>query len=69
MPIPSPCINVCVLHPENGLCLGCYRSMDEIVRWAAMADQECLQIMEELYKRHHLLALPACHVNSFNEKQ
>jgi predicted Fe-S protein YdhL (DUF1289 family) len=32
-PIPSPCISVCQMDVQSGLCLGCWRSMDEIARW------------------------------------
>ncbi|MFT7286665.1 MAG: putative Fe-S protein YdhL (DUF1289 family) [Halieaceae bacterium] len=28
----SPCISVCALR-EDGLCLGCYRSAEEITDW------------------------------------
>ena len=24
--IESPCVKVCVLHPQSGLCLGCHRT-------------------------------------------
>ncbi|KAB2882930.1 MAG: DUF1289 domain-containing protein, partial [Albidovulum sp.] len=27
--IESPCVRVCVVHPAEGLCVGCYRSVDE----------------------------------------
>ena len=32
---PSPCIGVCRIDDRSGLCLGCWRTMDEIVRWGA----------------------------------
>ncbi len=32
----SPCVNICVLEPESGLCLGCLRSGAEIAAWPAM---------------------------------
>ena len=34
----SPCISVCLLDEEN-ICVGCYRSADEITDWF-MADSE-----------------------------
>jgi predicted Fe-S protein YdhL (DUF1289 family) len=34
----SPCISVCLLDEEN-VCVGCYRSADEITDWF-MADSE-----------------------------
>jgi hypothetical protein len=33
--IPSPCIGVCRLDPETGLCAGCLRTPDEIAAWPA----------------------------------
>ena len=36
----SPCVNVCVMDPRRGLCRGCYRTLDEIARWAGMTDAE-----------------------------
>jgi uncharacterized protein len=32
-PLPSPCISVCQMDAATGWCRGCYRTMDEIVRW------------------------------------
>lgn len=32
-PLPSPCISVCRMDEATGWCRGCYRTMDEIVRW------------------------------------
>lgn len=31
--IQSPCIGVCSMDESNGLCQGCYRTMDEIQGW------------------------------------
>ena len=45
----SPCIRICVVDGERGLCTGCLRTMDEIALWWAMADDE---------KRAVLAALP-----------
>ncbi len=36
----SPCINVCVLAPDTGLCRGCARTLDEIARWGGMSPLE-----------------------------
>lgn len=33
--VESPCIRICLLHPEAGLCIGCYRTAAEIAAWAA----------------------------------
>lgn len=46
--IESPCVKVCVIHPEVGLCVGCQRSRDEIAAWSAMTSAERRAIMAEL---------------------
>ena len=33
--VQSPCIKICVVHPEERLCVGCYRTIDEIGRFRA----------------------------------
>ena len=32
-PKPTPCIHVCDLDPESGLCKGCHRTAEEICAW------------------------------------
>ncbi|SPF76651.1 hypothetical protein ALP8811_01660 [Aliiroseovarius pelagivivens] len=49
--IASPCIKICVVHPEARICTGCYRSIDEIGGWSGMTDAERAQIMDELPTR------------------
>jgi len=39
-PVPSPCINVCRMHPASGLCEGCWRTLDEIAAWSRLDDDE-----------------------------
>jgi len=50
-PIPTPCIKVCMVDGESGLCLGCYRTLPEIARWASLDDLERLSIQAELPTR------------------
>ena len=38
-PVPSPCINVCDMAPDTGLCRGCMRTIDEIVAWGSASDE------------------------------
>lgn len=49
--IESPCVKICVIHPETRLCLGCHRSIDEIAAWSKMAPGERRRIMDELSSR------------------
>ena len=36
--VHSPCIKICVIHPEARLCTGCLRSIDEIATWSQMTN-------------------------------
>ena len=49
--IESPCVQICVIHPETRLCAGCARSIDEIGRWSRMGDDERRAIMADLPNR------------------
>lgn len=46
--IESPCIQICVVHPETRLCTGCARSIDEITQWSKMTTEARATIMAEL---------------------
>lgn len=53
--IESPCIKVCVVHPEARICTGCLRSIDEITRWSKMTPAERRDVMAALPDRAGLL--------------
>lgn len=36
--VPSPCIGVCKMDDANGLCSGCWRSLDELAGWGQASD-------------------------------
>lgn len=44
----SPCVKVCTMHPEEGLCIGCLRTRDEIATWGRMTPAERREVMAEL---------------------
>lgn len=46
--IESPCIKICVIHPESRLCTGCLRSIDEIGAWSGMTPEARSEVMAEL---------------------
>ena len=50
-PIRTPCVQVCVVDGESGLCLGCYRQLAEVAGWARLTPQERDRIMDELPSR------------------
>lgn len=49
--IESPCIKLCVVHAEERLCVGCYRSIDEISMWSRLSAERRREIMAELPAR------------------
>lgn len=53
--IASPCVKVCVIHPQERICVGCYRTTAEIARWARMAKAERAAIIEQLPERSERL--------------
>ena len=46
----SPCTDNCLLD-ENGICLGCHRSLDEINRWFHSSNKERLGFLKNAYLR------------------
>lgn len=49
--IESPCIKVCVIHPTERLCTGCYRSIDEITIWSRLSPEARRVVMDDLPAR------------------
>jgi uncharacterized protein len=49
--LETPCVNVCLLDCEFGLCVGCGRTLEEIAGWASMTDGERRAIMALLPAR------------------
>ncbi|MFY0619165.1 DUF1289 domain-containing protein [Shimia sp.] len=49
--VESPCIQICVVHPEERICTGCLRTIDEITGWSKMTPEQRSAIMEELPSR------------------
>ena len=47
----SPCINVCRMSPDTGLCEGCLRTLDEIAAWSAMSAEQKRAVLAQLPKR------------------
>ena len=53
--IPSPCINVCRMHPVTGWCEGCLRTLDEIAAWSALDDAAKRAVWKLLPARREVL--------------
>jgi predicted Fe-S protein YdhL (DUF1289 family) len=48
--VASPCIDICRLDAQ-GLCVGCRRSIDEIVEWPRASEARRREILRELALR------------------
>jgi predicted Fe-S protein YdhL (DUF1289 family) len=47
---PSPCTRVCTLDADN-VCIGCQRTLDEIVAWASMSAEQQWTVVRNLPQR------------------
>ncbi len=52
---PSPCTNVCRLDERSRLCLGCWRTLEEIGRWPAYSPQEKRAVLARIEQRRQQL--------------
>jgi len=50
-PVPSPCINICQMDQATGLCQGCMRTIDEIVKWGGAGDDYKRAVWAEIRRR------------------
>jgi len=44
--VSSPCVGVC--ETENGVCVACDRTLEDIAMWASMTEAERIERMREL---------------------
>jgi uncharacterized protein len=54
-PIPSPCINICRMNPQTGLCEGCFRTIDEIVKWGTADNDFKRAVWVEIERRQQAI--------------
>jgi predicted Fe-S protein YdhL (DUF1289 family) len=55
MAAASPCNQTCAIDPRSGWCLGCARTIDEIIAWPTASEAERVAILTLLPLR----ALPS----------
>jgi predicted Fe-S protein YdhL (DUF1289 family) len=48
--LASPCVSICEMSASNGVCIGCFRTLDEIAAWS---------VLDAAAKRAIIEALPA----------
>ena len=49
--LPSPCVSICQMDPQDGVCLGCYRTRAEIAAWRSMSQDDQLALLDILRDR------------------
>jgi len=49
--VPSPCISLCRMNGQTGLCEGCLRSITEIAQWANADDDYKRLILARIEQR------------------
>jgi hypothetical protein len=49
--IESPCVKLCAVHPTERICVGCFRTLEEIGSWSRMTPETRARIMTELPDR------------------
>lgn len=59
MEVVSPCVSKCCLDDED-ICVGCFRSMDEILAWGNATNDLRHEIIQkaEIRKQQHKLKYP-----------
>jgi uncharacterized protein len=46
----SPCISICVLDDDD-ICMGCYRSAEEITDWFMASDEQKNEVLRKARER------------------
>ena len=52
--VASPCTSVCTIDAVTGLCVGCYRTLDEIAGWIDLSAAERRAVVANLALRRAL---------------
>lgn len=51
--VESPCVRNCCLDDDD-ICMGCFRTLDEIKDWSSSTDQTKLSVLKKCFQREHL---------------
>ena len=49
--VASPCSRICVVDEARDICRGCYRTLDEISKWAGYTRAQKLALLDDLAQR------------------
>ncbi len=57
--VPSPCTSVCRISAVTGWCEGCFRTLDEIVRWSNSGEALRREVWGRIAQRAEALSAPS----------
>ena len=49
--LDTPCVQICIINDEDGLCVGCARTLDEIAHWGSLSAEARRAVMAALTDR------------------
>jgi uncharacterized protein len=52
--VESPCVGVCLIDEQRGLCEGCLRTLDEVALWGSSSPQQRREILARVQARRAL---------------
>jgi predicted Fe-S protein YdhL (DUF1289 family) len=53
--IESPCVRICTLDESGRVCMGCFRTIEEIGQWSQMGDPARARVVERAFERRKSL--------------
>ena len=54
--VTSPCTKVCTVDETGQLCVGCFRTVEEIGQWTTLTEAERREIVDKLPGRRRAFA-------------
>jgi len=49
--VANPCVQICTMDSDSGLCIGCSRTPEEIIDWPTMTNEQRREVIRQLPKR------------------
>ena len=43
----SPCVKICTMKKGWSLCIGCFRTIEQIAKWKTYSDEEKRKVIKE----------------------
>jgi uncharacterized protein len=55
MSIQSPCVHICEMSQDTGVCVGCNRTLAEIANWSRFSDTQKIRVIVDAQQRPLIL--------------